>query len=373
MDTNGTKKASFGKRDFLIGICVGTLLGVVVFFTLNAITNTCNHPGQKLSDQTRPHSPYLIMRDTIDDGFSRGWMPHFLVSEDNWINVHIHLSGVANEEDLKRALNEYYSKLGAYRLGKVIILTSQDNLFGIFHELSQKDPRFGWMYWPRIGAPSVSKVREAVEHGACGIKLHNSPIMSGRVPRDIYMNDEWQAIFAYAESEGIPLLWHVTQRLSYSQYHVGGLNSYWSDGWKRGVNFNNEDLLQDVLQLMRSFPKLKVIGAHQLHVGTDRLNELFKAYENLYIDSSCGMILRYSDEFIEEDRLLLRDFVETWSERITFGTDGNLSPNSNYSNDIELFTRHTRFMLKLGLSDKALQDVAWRTAQHLLNLKPDER
>ena len=33
------------------------------------------------------------------------------------------------------------------------------------------------------------------------------------------------------------------------------------------------------------------------------------------------------------------------------------------------FLCHTRFMLKLGLSDEALQDVAWRTAQQLLNLK----
>ena len=373
MDTNSTKKASFGKRDFLIGICVGTLLGIVVFFTLTAITNTCNHSGQKLSDQTRPHSPYLIMRDTIEGGFSRGWMPHFVPSEEYWVDMHMHLRSVNSEEDLKRALNEWFSRTNTYRLRKVIAITSQDNQFGLFQEMSQKDPRFEWIYWPRIGAPSAAKVRDAVRHGACAIKLHNSPIMEARIPRDIYQNEEWQAIFAFAENEGIPLLWHVTQRLGYSPYHGGGLNSYWQRGWEAGIDFNNEDLLQDVLKLMQRFPKLKVIGAHQLHVGLDRLNELFKEYKNLYIDSSCGMYLRYADEFIEEDRLLLRDFVDTWSERIVFGTDTSLGPGTATDYAIETFQCHTRFMLKLGLNDKALQDVAWRTAQDLFNLKPDAR
>ena len=340
-------------------------------FSLSVFAQQQNLLSSKRSneDPTRPHSPYLIQRDTLDNGFSKGWMPHFVPSEEYWIDMHVHLSRVANADDLKRLLDEWFSRLDAYRLGKIIAIINQDNQFALFDEAAKKDARFAWMYQPNIETASVSKVREAVRNGACAIKLHNSSIMGGRVPRQVYQNSEWQAIFAYAESAGIPLLWHVTQRHSYSPYHGGGLNAYWQDGWAKGVKFTNEDLLQDVLAQMRKFPNLKVIGAHQLHVGVDRLSALFKEYKNLYIDSSCGMYLRWADEFIEADRLILREFVETWSERIVFGTDAGLSPGSVDEYAVQGYLCHPRFMLKLGLSDKALQDVAWRTSQQLFDLK----
>ena len=340
---------------------------VLILFSLSACVQNQNQISQE--DATHPHSHYLLQRDTLDNGFSKGWMPHFLPSEEYWIDMHVHLSNVKNADELTRLLDEWFGRLDAYRLGKIVAIVNQDSQFELFDEFSKKDPRFAWMYWPDIDAPSVAKVREAVSHGACALKLHNSPIMEGNSPRDVYQSDEWQAILSYAETAEIPILWHVTQRLSYSPYHGGGLNAYWKNGWAKGVNFTNEDLLQDVLAQMKQYPKLTVIGAHQLHVGVERLAALFKEYKNLYIDSSCGMYLRWADEFIEADRLLLREFVETWSERIVFGTDAALFPGGVDEYAIQGFLCHPRFMLKLGLNDKALQDVAWRNAQQLLNLK----
>ena len=320
-------------------------------------------------DPTRPHSPYLLQRDTLDDSFSRGWMLHFPPSEEYWIDMHVHMRSVSDANDLERLLDEWFTRLDAYRLGKIVAIINQDSQFELFGEASEKDARFAWMYQPKIDAPSLSLVREAVKHGACAIKLHNASIMQGMVPRQVWQNSEWQAILSYAESAEIPLLWHVTQRHAYSPYHGGGLNAYWQKGWEKGVDFTNEDLLQDMLTQMKRFPKLKVIGAHQLHIGINRLSQLFKEYPNLYIDSSCGMYLRWADEFIEEDRLLLREFVENWSERIVFGTDASLFPGSVDEYAVQGFLCHPRFMLKLGLSDKVLQDVAWRTTQQLFNLK----
>jgi predicted TIM-barrel fold metal-dependent hydrolase len=162
----------------------------------------------------------------------------------------------------------------------------------------------------------------------------------------------------------------VTQRHSYSPYHGGGLNAYWKTGWANGVDFTNEDLLEDMLIQMRNYPKIKVIGAHQLHVGLDRLTQLFETYENLYIDSSCGMYLRWADDLIETDRVVLRDFIEKWSDRIVFGTDAALGPNGLDEYAVQGFLCHARFMLKLGLNDTALQNVAWRNSENLLKLKP---
>ena len=144
---------------------------------------------------------------------------------------------------------------------------------------------------------------------------------------------------------------------------------YWQQGWAKGVDFTNEDLLQDMLTQVRRFPKLKIIGAHQLHIGIERQAELLRAHDNLYIDTSCGMYLRWADGFIEEDRLLLRDFMETWSDRFVFGTDADLFPGSIDEYAVQGFLCHARFMLELGLHDQALQDVAWRTSQQLFGLK----
>ena len=361
------QKSPLKHRELWIGIIAGVIIAMIVFFTFDTIKNpTTNHAN----NQSRPHSPYLLQRDTMDGGFSRGWMPHFLPSEEYWIDMHAHLSGVTSADGLKFLIDNWFSRIDAYRLGIVVGITEQEEMFNVFGEATGKDPRFAWFYWPKNDAPSLASVQEAVRNGACGIKLHNREIMEGKVPRDIWQLDEWQKIFAYAENAGIPLLWHVTQRHSYSPYHGGGLHAYWQSGWAAGVRFTNEDLLQDVLAIMQRYPKLKVIGAHQLHVGLDRLQSLMQEYNNLYIDSSCGMYLRWADDFIEEDRIVLRDFVERWSERILFGTDADIKPGSLDEYAIQGFLCHTRFILKLGLTDKALQDVAWRTSNNLLKLKP---
>ena len=340
---------------------------VFLFFSMSACVQNPNRLLQE--DATRPYSPYLLQRDTLDNGFSKGWMPHFTPSEEFWIDMHVHLKGVANAAELKSLLDEWYARLDAYRLGKIVAIVNQDHHFELFGEASKNDSRFAWMYQPSIDAPSVALVRDAVSNGACAIKLHNASIMRGITPRHVYQSDEMQAILAYAETADIPVLWHVTQRHSYSPYHGGGLHAYWQDGWDAGVDFTNEDLLQDVLAQMRRYPNLKVIGAHQLHVGIDRLAALCKEYKNLYIDSSCGMYLRWADEFVEADRLLLRDFVETWSERIVFGSDADLYPGNVDEYAIQGYLCHPRFFLKLGLSDKALQDVAWRTSKQLFKLE----
>jgi len=374
MDKKNNNETFFMRNDFLIGLGVGILLVFIALFLYDTIKNSKQDNSDdlsfktNLSDQSRPHSPYLIQRDTLDEGFSRDWMPHFVPSEEYWVDMHVHLSDVKNSNHLKELMDSWFSRLDAFRLGKVVAITEQSEMFKVFGEAVEKDSRFAWFYWPKNDEPSLSLVREAIQNGACGVKLHNREIMEGKVPRDVWQLDEWQKIFAYAEEAGIPLLWHVTQRHSYSPYHGGGLHAYWKSGWELGVDFTNEDLLQDVLAIMRRFPKLKVIGAHQLHVGPARLQSLFEEYDNLYIDSSCGMYLRWADDFIEEDRIILRDFIENWSERILFGTDADIRPGSIDEYAIQGYLCHSRFMLKLGLSDKALQDVAWRTTSDLLKL-----
>jgi len=368
MDT----RKSFRLKDFLIGLFAGALLVILTFFVTHTFfKSTIRHTCHTTSvDPTVPHSPYLLQRDTMDNGFSRDWMIHFYPSEEYWIDMHAHLRGVNSVDNLKQMLDNRFAQLDAYRLGKIVAIADQEDMFNVFNETVAKDPRFAWMYYPKIDNPSLSLVKDAIKNGACALKIHNVRIIEGKTPRDVFKRKEWQDIFSFAESAGIPILWHVTQRHSYSPYHGGGLYAYWQSGWANGVTFTNEDLLMDFLTILRQYPKLKVIGAHQLHVGPKRLNSLFEEYKNLYIDSSCGMYLRWADDFIEKDRLLLHDFVEKWSERIVFGTDADIRPENMDEYALQSFLCHSRFLLKLRLSDKALQDVAWRTTSQLMKLQP---
>ena len=361
-------KGALNRRDFLAGVGAGASIAGTGL--LSACTNNQSGAQRTFSKKAKPRSPYLIERETDDDGFSSGWMPHFSPSEELWVDMHVHLRGLTDENSLQNVLNEWFSKLDAYRLGKVVCITDQENLFGLFEEATQNDARFAWIYWPKIETPSLSKVQEAISHGACAIKLHNSPVITGRVSHDIYQRNEWQSIFAYAEANDVPLLWHAVSRVNASPYHGGHLHWLWKEGWERGVTFANKDLLEDMLTLLRRFPKLKIIGAHALYMGLNRLSELFDAYKNLYIDSSCSMLLRWADDFSDEVRDTLCEFIETWSERILFGSDASLFPGSIDEFAIQAFLGHPRFMLKLWLNDKALQDVAWRNAYRLLKLKP---
>jgi predicted TIM-barrel fold metal-dependent hydrolase len=319
-------------------------------------------------DLDRPRSPWLSERETLDNGFSRGWGLHFQPSEEYWLDAHNHFERVTSVEQASAVMLEWYSKMDAYRLGQSIMIIEGSELFDLWSEFALEDPRFAWMYWPDIDQPRVKLVERAAARGAVGLKLHNHRIMRGLTSPDIYRTPAWRDVFDAASSLRLPLLWHVAQRTGYSPYHGGGINAYWSEGRPRGVTITNEDLLQSALSVLDEYPGLTIIGAHQLHVGLARLASLFDRYDRLLIDTSCGFTLRWSDDFIDEDRMLLKAFVEKYQTRVMFGTDSSLYPGCADEYAVLAARNHMRFILRLGLANDALQAVAWRNAKSLFRL-----
>ena len=317
-----------------------------------------------------PHAPDVAERETLDGGFSRGLGLHFQPSEAYWLDAHTHLRKAASEEEIVALLDQWFARVDAYRLGRLLALVKSGESFPALRAVSEKDDRFDWLVWLEPDNPDVDLFKMALDHWAVGLKLHNAPIMRGLFPHDIWLNEKWAAVFRAAEEAGVPVLWHVTQRLSAAPYHGGGLNAYWEEGWKRGVTFTNEDLLQVTLEIMRRFPRLKVQGAHQLHVGPERLAQLFDEFENLVIDSSCTMFVRWADVMYDRDREVLRAFVLKYADRILFGTDAPLAAGGIDEYLVQGFLCHARFFHQLRLPDPVLQMVSHENAERLYGLRP---
>ncbi len=174
-----------------------------------------------------PHSPDVKERETLDGGFSAGLGFHFLPNETYWLDCHNHLHP-GTLPQLFRMLEEWFGQLAAFRLGRVIAILrdDSDSAFETCGTLSRVDRRFSWIYWPLIEEADPDRLRKALDHGAVGLKLHNNAIMSGAAQPDCWLTPRWQKMFQVQQESGLPVLWHVTQRMSASPYHGGGVNSY---------------------------------------------------------------------------------------------------------------------------------------------------
>lgn len=315
-----------------------------------------------------PHSPYIAQRDSLDGGFSKGWGFHFSPSEEYVVDCHAHCDFEGTPEELSRLLDRWFAYTDAYRQQKIVAFVQKESQFSTFQQLQQRDERLQWMFWPETGRPELSQIQRAKSMGACGLKLHSKPIMSGEVPFSIWESALWQEIFSWLEQNQMPVLWHVTQRVSYSPYHGGGYNAYFADGQKKGVNVTNQQLLEQLRRILEQYPALPIIGAHQLYLGLDALSRLFDQYPNLYIDTSVGCFVRWCDQLYEEDRQRWYDFFTRYPDRILFGTDTDLSDAGICEYQKEAFVSHLRFIHHLRLPYETLQMVCWRNAERILSI-----
>jgi len=318
------------------------------------------------------YSPYIKQRETLDGGFSAGWGFHFRPSEEYVIDCHAHCNFEGTAREFKELIDSWFDYAEPFRLQKIVLFIETASQMEVMPELMAIDERVQWMLFPRSAEPCPTLIRRSKELGACGIKLHNYDIMKGIDPIEIWDDPRWQEVFEWANAEKFPILWHVTQRVSYSPYHGGGNNAYFSEGQKRGRVVTNVQLLDNLKSLMRKYPDIPIIGAHQMYLGLDRLAELFDEFPNLFIDTSVGFYLRWCDELNEHDRKPYHDFFMKYSDRILFGTDTEINVGSIGMYQQQTLMNHLRFIHRLDLPYDILQDVLYRNSEKMFNLPPSD-
>lgn len=318
-----------------------------------------------------PYSPDVLERRNSDNQFSKGWGMHFIPSEKYWIDVHTHLRGNSLSE-LKLCVETYTSKILALNLEKTVVIlnmdgSSESDFISYVMELKKYDNLILMLYLDYKN-PNVNFIEKCIQMGIQGIKLHNAPIIVEGADYNIWHSEEWGKVFKIIAKYNLPVLWHVTQRLSSCPYTGGGENTYWKDGWKKGVEYTNEDLLQSYLKIIKKHSDINFISAHQLHVGWKRLVDLFQEYNNLYIDTSIGCFVRKFDQIYDHDRQFLRDIFIKHSDRILFGTDLIMDKNVSDDHIISNFYGHMRFVKQLMLPHDVIQKVSHENAEKLFGL-----
>jgi len=328
--------------------------------------------GQQNPQQ--PYSPDVAERETADEGFSKGWGGHFLPSERYIVDVHTHCRAPSRYA-IFRLIDAFFSRAGAWRLGRVTALDGRPESLDDFAAVARFDPRF--RFWVRMDHdnPDLDFLKKGVDAGALGMKILNIRMIIEAADPKIWLSEPWQKIFQWLEENRLPVLWHVTQRLTASPYTGGKANAYWSEGRPRGATFTNEDLLQVFLEVVRRYPGIPFIGAHQLHIGFDRLAELFAEYPNLHVDTSVGCVVRPDDQMYESDRNKLSQIFCRWADRILFGTDVIFQPGHVDEYLLQHFLNHVRFIRQLRLPYEPLQAITHANAERILKLDPlgDER
>jgi len=319
-----------------------------------------------------PYSPDILERETADDGFSSGWGFHFQPLEKYWIDCHVH---VRRGPEFPLRLKEWFDWSLAWRQASLIAVDGNPELseskfsYKELSEIAERDKRLAFLYYPGIDRPDSETLEHALELGARGLKLWSPTfVLEGR-PADEFEHAKWEDVFRIINDKKLAILWHVTQRITDSPYTGGGRNAYWDDGRKKGVKYTNEDLLQSFLRIVRAHPEGNFIGAHQLHVGLERLEELFEEYPNLYIDTSIGCFVRWGDVMYPEDQKKLRAFFIKYSDRILFGTDIGVGKGYHRETEHLSLMGHIRFIRQLRLPYDELQKISHQNAEKLFGIE----
>lgn len=331
------------------------------------------------SEQKYPHAPDLAERGYAENGFASGWAMHAKPVPKYYFDSHVHYSGkkdnipkslfLPTHIDVARMLvifqicgKKWDCSMRTENIMDSFSYFGCDELKGALDLFSGSDKLF-WSAYLNYQSSEKELVRNAAAMGARCVKLHNAPQIEDNAPADLWMAPDWQNCFEVMAELKLPVLWHVTQRLPTSVYTGGKGNVYWEKGWKNGVKYNNEDLLQVFLSCCRRHPGVNFIGAHQLHIGWERLEELFWAHPNLYVDTTIGCMLRLYDDFYPHDKEYLRSVFIRWADRIIFGTDtfGKYS-ESNY-------LQHIRFIAALELPQEALDKICHKNIERLCGME----
>lgn len=245
------------------------------------------------------------------------------------VDAHVHLENI---EDLSN-LQLICSSTGTERMNLLGLMGFEYNMSNNPHILKAKaacpDKFYAFPsldhanYWISgySGAPSLAEqVDRLISMGADGVKmLENKP--TARKELDIPIDGPYFAeYFARLEETGFPVMWHVADP---EEFWDEDRIPVWAkeQGWGYDDTFvPSEQLYAEVENVLARHPGLNIIFAHFFFLSADlpRVSALLDKYKGVNIDLTPGIELFYN---LSKAPATTRDFVETYADRIFYGTD----------------------------------------------------
>lgn len=167
----------------------------------------------------------------------------------------------------------------------------------------------------------LNEIKKYHAMGCDGIKMLEGKMELHRRLKTGYLDsDVFDKFYAYAQENSIPILMHLGDPLSC--WDMSQISQYALDsGWACTEDDpTREELREEVLNVLKKFPRLHLIMAHFNFMADEleRVSELFDIYENLCYDLTPGgeMFVKFSE--IPEKA---KEFFIKYQDRLLFGTD----------------------------------------------------
>ena len=244
------------------------------------------------------------------------------------VDGHVHMGGVAEEDGLlevqrvtgiaRMALVSIQDPSKGSGLAQSLYMKARHpDRFYVFPGLNHAAKTSGG----RVRTPDlVEQVDAFVRCGCEGLKmLEGKP--TSRQQLDVPVTDGYyDAYWAHVEELGLPIVWHVNDPEEFwdpQRIPRWAAERNWGYGPE---DVQKETLYAEVDEVLRRFPRLKVIFAHFYFLSADlpRAARFLDAHPTVCFDLAPGIEMLYN---ISRDPDEGRAFFVQYADRIVFGTD----------------------------------------------------
>jgi len=173
---------------------------------------------------------------------------------------------------------------------------------------------------PHHDADFVAQTEELMSRGFSGIKLLGGKPSQYRIFGYSYEHERYEALFAYAEKYGVPLVVHNADPLVHWDMEKAS-PAVIAKGWAYDENIPSQEwFFQIVEAVLARHPHLKIALAHFGFYSDNvaRADALMQIYPNLYMDITPAPPIYHQ---LSQTPAVSEAFFRRYHDRILFGTD----------------------------------------------------
>jgi len=172
-----------------------------------------------------------------------------------------------------------------------------------------------------LGKHFSKYVDRILKAGCDGIKMiEGKPDLRQSIPIPDFDSDSWAPFWKHAEEINLPILWHVNDPEEF--WDKDKIPSWAKErDWFYGDDvIKSEDQYEQVFNLLKRHPNLKIIFAHFFFMSNklEQLSELLDTYPNIMIDLTPGIEMY---ENFTKNHKTSKEFFKKYQNRIIYGTD----------------------------------------------------